>query len=114
MAHGAGSKGLQERGAGTTLDGKPKTPAAYFVIFRRLFLLGLLLPAPAFAQGDDRSTENMYLSGTEVRPTGPVMGDLVAAAGRITIDHYVQGDAVLAAGSIDLRGSIGDDLRAAG
>jgi hypothetical protein len=41
----------------------------------------------------------MYLSGTEVRLPGPVTGDLVAAAGRIAIDHYVQGDAVLAAGS---------------
>ena len=60
------------------------------------------------------ASENMYLSGAEVRPAGPITGDLVAAAGRITIDHYVQGDAVLAAGNIELRAGIGEDLRAAG
>lgn len=56
----------------------------------------------------------MYLSGTEVRPQRPITGDLVAAAGRITLDHYVQGDATLAAGNIEVRGGIGEDLRAAG
>jgi hypothetical protein len=66
------------------------------------------------AEEEGPTTENMYLSGTEVRPPGPITGDLVAAAGRITIDHYVQGDAVLAAGNIELRADIGDDLRAAG
>lgn len=54
------------------------------------------------------------MTGTEVRPTGPIHGDLVAAAGRISVDYPIDGDAVLAAGSIDVRGRVGEDLRVAG
>lgn len=82
-------------------------------------LIALLLAgfgAPALAQ-EPRSNEdsaNVYMTGTEVRPTGPIQGDLVAAAGRISVEHSIDGDAVLAAGSIDVRGEIGEDLRVAG
>ena len=65
-----------------------------------VFALLLLLPAPVLPQGaEDDRIENVYLSGTEVRPPGAVTGDLVAAAGRITVEHAVRGDATLAAGS---------------
>ena len=61
-----------------------------------------------------RDSRNVYMTGTEVRPTGPIDGDLVAAAGRIGIDYAIDGDAVLAAGSIDVRAKVGEDLRVAG
>jgi len=54
------------------------------------------------------------MTGTEVRPTGPIHGDLVAAAGRISVDYPIDGDAVLAAGSVDVRAKVGEDLRVAG
>lgn len=76
------------------------------------------LSLPVLGQGQeapagDKST-NVYMTGTEVRPTGPIHGDLVAAAGRISVDYAINGDAVLAAGSIDVRGRVGEDLRIAG
>ncbi len=85
-----------------------------------LFSLALLasLSLPALGQGQqapaDDEPSNVYMTGTEVRPTGPVHGDLVAAAGRISVDHAIDGDAVLAAGSIDVRGRVAGDLRIAG
>lgn len=58
--------------------------------------------------------ENLYLAGPDVKVDQRAEADLVAAAGRLTLDGGVSGDAVVAAGSIDVRGPIGDDLRAAG
>ncbi|HXV12135.1 MAG TPA: hypothetical protein VD839_15150 [Burkholderiales bacterium] len=76
------------------------------------------VPLPALGQGKEAPAEeesaNVYMTGAEVRPTGPIHGDLVVAAGRISVDHAIGGDAVLAAGSIDVRGPIGGDLRIAG
>lgn len=86
----------------------------------RLCLLALFasLSLSALGQGQDAPPDdesaNVYMTGTEVRPTGPIDGDLVAAAGRISVDHAIDGDAVLAAGSIDVRGRVGGDLRIAG
>ena len=82
----------------------------------RLIAIGLLaaLPGAAPAQRADKDVENAYMTGAEVEPPGPINGDLVAAAGRISLGHPVAGDAVLAAGSIEVRSRIGDDLRAAG
>jgi len=60
------------------------------------------------------SGANVYLAGPNVYTETPITGDLVAAAGRIRVDHSVGGDAVLAAGSVEVNGRIGDDLRAAG
>lgn len=77
-------------------------------------LLAASLSAAAWAQRGDEDTSNVYMTGPEVRPTAPINGDLVAAAGRISLEHPVEGDAVLVAGSIDLRARVGDDLRAAG
>jgi hypothetical protein len=77
----------------------------------------VLLAAPcgaAQAPRADEDAENVYMTGAEVDPPGPITGDLVAAAGRISLSHPVEGDAVLAAGSIEMRSRIGDDLRAAG
>ncbi len=78
------------------------------------FLATVSLPAPGQDSRDDEASANVYMTGTEVWPTGPIHGDLVAAAGRISVDHPIDGDAVLAAGSIDVRGRIGEDLRVAG
>jgi cytoskeletal protein CcmA (bactofilin family) len=76
------------------------------------------LSFPALGQGQQapagEEPTNVYMTGTEVRPTGPIHGDLVAAAGRISVDYAIDGDAVLAAGSIDVRGQVGEDLRVAG
>jgi len=58
--------------------------------------------------------ENTYMAGPEVRIEQPLAGDLIAAAGRLTVDHDVPGDALLAAGSIEIHAPLGDDLRAAG
>lgn len=86
----------------------------------RLYLcsLALLAALAPSALGQDQRIEeeatNVYMTGTEVRPTGPINGDLVAAAGRISVEYPIKGDAVLAAGSIDVRGRIGEDLRVAG
>lgn len=77
-------------------------------------LAGLYLPALAQNPHGDEGSANVYMTGTEVRPTGPIQGDLVAAAGRISVEHPIEGDAVLAAGSIDVRSRIGEDLRVAG
>jgi hypothetical protein len=77
-------------------------------------LAGLCLPALAQDPRDEQDSANVYMTGTEVRPTGPIHGDLVAAAGRISAEYPIDGDAVLAAGSIDVRGRIGEDLRVAG
>lgn len=91
-------------------------PLPSVTVLAKTLLCAVLAAAAALApaQEEGKTRENMYLSGTEVRPQGPITGDLVAAAGRITLDHYVQGDAVLAAGNIELRSGIGEDLRAAG
>jgi cytoskeletal protein CcmA (bactofilin family) len=80
-------------------------------------VLAAILAWPSVAaESDDRrlSDSNVYLGGATVRTDGPVNGDLIAAAGRINVNHAVSGDAVLAAGSIEVYGNIGDDLRAAG
>ena len=87
----------------------------------RGFCALLLLSAPvsplhaqAPAAPDASEPRNVYMTGTEVRPTGPIRGDLVAAAGRISVDYPINGDAVLAAGSVDVRAKVGEDLRVAG
>jgi hypothetical protein len=77
-------------------------------------LAGLCLPALGQDPRNEEDSANVYMTGTEVRPTGPIHGDLVAAAGRISAEYPIDGDAVLAAGSIDVRGRIGEDLRVAG
>ena len=83
-----------------------------------LCLLALLaavsLPALGQDSRDEEASPNVYMTGTEVWPTGPIHGDLVAAAGRISVDHPIDGDAVLAAGSIDVRSRIGENLRVVG
>jgi hypothetical protein len=79
-----------------------------------VLLAGLSLPALGQAPRQEEGSDNVYMTGTEVRPTGRIHGDLVAAAGRISVEHPIDGDAVLAAGSIDVRGRIGEDLRVAG
>lgn len=75
-----------------------------------LALIFALSTAATYAQ----HTGNVYMTGADVRPLGPIDGDLVAAAGRISLDFPVAGDAELAAGSIEMRSRIGDDLRAVG
>lgn len=77
-------------------------------------LAGLHLPALGQDPRNEQDSANVYMTGTEVRPKGPIHGDLVAAAGRISVDYPIDGDAVLAAGSVDVRGRIGEDLRVAG
>jgi cytoskeletal protein CcmA (bactofilin family) len=57
---------------------------------------------------------NIYLSGSSVRPSGPVEGDLFAAGGNVNVDQPVKGDASLAGGQVTVNGPISDDLRAAG
>ena len=79
-----------------------------------VLLAGVSLQALSQDSGREEDSANVYMTGTEVRPTGPIHGDLVAAAGRISVEHAIDGDAVLAAGSIDVRGRIGEDLRVAG
>ena len=64
--------------------------------------------------GAAAAAENLYLAGPDVRLEQRAGADLVAAAGRLTLDGGVEGDAVLAAGSVDVRAPVGDDLRAAG
>lgn len=76
--------------------------------------VGALIAWPAAAADESGSVANVYLAGAEAHTEGPIPGDLVAAAGRIRVDHAVSGDSVLAAGSIEVYGRIGDDLRAAG
>jgi cytoskeletal protein CcmA (bactofilin family) len=71
-------------------------------------------PVTAADDDVDATVGNVYLAGAEAHTAGPIPGDLVAAAGRIRVDHAVRGDAVLGAGSIEVYGNIGDDLRAAG
>lgn len=88
--------------------------SARHLLFPFAIALLALLSAAVQAQRTDVEATNVYMAGPEVRPTGPIGGDLIAAAGRISLDHPVDGDAVLAAGSIDVRSRIGDDLRAAG
>lgn len=85
-------------------------------IWLLVLVFGPLAAAPAQEQesAGARDSRNVYMTGTEVRPTGPIDGDLVAAAGRIGIDYAINGDAVLAAGSIDVRAKVGEDLRMAG
>lgn len=83
-------------------------------LYSLTLLAGLCLPALAQDTRSDEESANVYMTGTEVRPTGPIHGDLVAAAGRISAEHPIDGDAVLAAGSIDVRGKVGEDLRVAG
>jgi cytoskeletal protein CcmA (bactofilin family) len=85
-----------------------------FYLCSLALLAGLSLPALGQDPRNDKGSDNVYMTGTEVRPTGPIHGDLVAAAGRISADHAIAGDAVLAAGSVDVRGRIGEDLRVAG
>jgi cytoskeletal protein CcmA (bactofilin family) len=60
------------------------------------------------------AAENLYLGGPDVKLEQRAQADLVAAAGRLSVDGGVEGDAVLAAGSIDVRSPVNDDLRAAG
>jgi len=79
-----------------------------------VLLAGLCLPALGQDSRTEQDSANVYMTGTEVRPTGPIHGDLVAAAGRISVEYPIDGDAVLAAGSIDVRGRVGEDLRVAG
>ncbi len=57
---------------------------------------------------------NVYLSGSSVRPSGPVEGDLFAAGGNVNVDQPVKGDASLTGGQVSVNSAIGDDLRAAG
>jgi cytoskeletal protein CcmA (bactofilin family) len=57
---------------------------------------------------------NVYLSGSSVRPSGPVEGDLFAAGGNVNVDQPVKGDASLAGGQVSVNSAISDDLRAAG
>jgi hypothetical protein len=81
--------------------------------FAAVLVTGLSAVAAA-AEGEQEAPGNVYLAGAEVRTGGAISGDLVAAAGRITVDHPVAGDAVLGGGAIEVHGRIGDDLRAAG
>jgi cytoskeletal protein CcmA (bactofilin family) len=74
----------------------------------------MVLPSAAAENDYSVSNSNVYLAGATVRTDGQVNGDLIAAAGRINVNHAVSGDAVLVAGSIEVYGNIGDDLRAAG
>ncbi|MGE5522340.1 MAG: hypothetical protein ACM3SS_01400 [Rhodospirillaceae bacterium] len=60
------------------------------------------------------AADNLYLAGPDVKLEQRAEADLVAAAGRLSLDGGVEGDAVLAGGSIDVRAPVGDDLRAAG
>lgn len=57
---------------------------------------------------------NVYSAGGQVRPAGPVAGDLMAAGGRVVVDQPVGGDAFLAGGTIDVRAPVTDDVRAIG
>jgi hypothetical protein len=83
--------------------------------FLRCSVLALLaLVAWPASAADDNTVSNVYMTGAEVRLDRATDGDLVAAAGRISIESSVAGDAVLAAGAMDITGAIGDDLRAAG
>ncbi len=90
--------------------------------WRRLLYSGIVAVVGAtmswpIAAADDTAgmtVSNVYLAGAEAHTASPIPGDLVAAAGRIRVDHAVGGDSVLAAGSIEIYGNIGDDLRAVG
>jgi cytoskeletal protein CcmA (bactofilin family) len=60
------------------------------------------------------SNKNVYLSGSNIRPTANIDGDLMAMGGKIAVEHPVQGDAALFAGSVNVKASVGDDLRVVG
>lgn len=70
--------------------------------------------APAAAQQPPAQERNVYVAGGQVRPAGPVNGDLHAAGGRVILDQPVGGDAVLVGGSVDVRAAVRDDVRVAG
>jgi hypothetical protein len=85
------------------------------------FCVGFLLtvgPHHVLADTENKVTisesTNVYLSGSSVRPSGPVEGDLFAAGGNVSVDQPIKGDASLAGGQVSVNGAIGDDLRAAG
>lgn len=57
---------------------------------------------------------NTYISGSDFKITSPIVADLLAAGGRISVERNVGTDAAIAGGSIDIRAPIGQDLRVAG
>jgi cytoskeletal protein CcmA (bactofilin family) len=57
---------------------------------------------------------NVYLSGSSVRSSSPIEGDLFAAGGNVSVDHPVKGDVSLAGGQVNVNNAVGDDVRAAG
>lgn len=84
-------------------------PRGFGAMRRLACAVSLVCVAPQAA-----AAENLYVAGPDVRLEQPAGADLVAAAGRLSLHGGVQGDAVLAAGSIEVRAPVGDDLRAAG
>ncbi len=79
-----------------------------------LALLVWCVPAWSQAPPAPGASRNVYSSGTQVRPAGPVPGDYSAMGGRVVVDQPVGGDVTVAGGAIDIRAPVGDDVRAAG
>lgn len=94
-----------------------------------LFLLTLVLTAPAFAFAAQKpasfitgrsivtassSPGNVHLFGISIISAAPVAGDLSAVGGSVVATAPVEGDELLLAGSIHSSASIKGDMRAAG
>ena len=75
---------------------------------------GMLALSGAIPAAHAAQAENTYMAGPEVQIEQPLPGDLIAAAGRLTIGHAIAGDTLLGAGSMEINAPLGDDLRAAG
>lgn len=81
------------------------------VLFFALSMPCSIFAAPASAETSEGG--NTYISGSDVRVATPVMADLFAAGGRVSIEHEVGADAAIAGGSVDVRAPVKQDLRVA-
>lgn len=58
--------------------------------------------------------DDLYAGAGQVTIQSPVNGDIVAAGGKVLVDAQVTSDVMLAGGNVDLLGRVGDDARIAG
>ncbi|MES2537087.1 MAG: hypothetical protein V4632_14580 [Pseudomonadota bacterium] len=79
-----------------------------------LFSLSPPFTGAASVSTDTSEAGNTYISGPDLKIATPVIADLLAAGGRVSVERAVGADAALAGGTVDVRAPIGQDLRAAG
>ena len=68
--------------------------------------------ASVVVEADEVISEDLYVTGTDVRILGTVEGDLVAVGGTVELDGNVQGDVLIVAGTAQISGRVLGSVRA--